>query len=249
MSIVTPPGRLAKKNSGFTLTELAIVLVIVSLLIGGMLMPLSAQQDYRDIAETEKSLSEAREALIGFAVVNRRFPRPAISAVNGAEKSQCAGASVAIREAACTGFIPWETLGVKKLDAWNKIIRYSVTPGFAGGIVIGTDIPIALTTVATKNIRTRDASISADAPLATSVPAVVFSQGKHNWGTDNAGNTFPDSSSNNGDEDANNAGPTTFYSRLIAADTALPGGEFDDIVAWIPATLLFNRMISAGQLP
>ena len=230
-------------HSGFTLTEMAIVLVIVSLLIGGMIIPLSAQMDYRDVSDTEKALVEAKEALIGFAVVNRRLPRPAVSAVNGAERVQCAN------EAACTGFIPWETLGVRKTDAWGKLIRYSVTPGFSGGTTVGTDNPIALTTAPSKIVRTRNSSAAADALLANGVPTVIYSHGKRNFGTDNMGNVLPNGAANNADEIVNDSGPTTFYSRMISTDTALPGGEYDDIVTWIPTTVLFNRMIAAGRLP
>jgi prepilin-type N-terminal cleavage/methylation domain-containing protein len=55
---------------GFTLIELAIVLVIITFLIGGLAMPLSAQIQARRIAETNKTLEEAREAIIGFAMSN-----------------------------------------------------------------------------------------------------------------------------------------------------------------------------------
>jgi len=55
---------------GFTLIELAIVLVIITILIGGLAMPLSAQIQARRIAETRKTLDEAREAIIGYAMSN-----------------------------------------------------------------------------------------------------------------------------------------------------------------------------------
>jgi len=59
-----------KRTHGFTLIELAIVLVIVTILIGGLAMPLSAQIQARRIAETQKILEEAREAIIGYAMSN-----------------------------------------------------------------------------------------------------------------------------------------------------------------------------------
>lgn len=59
-----------KQARGFTLIELAIVLVIVTILIGGLAMPLSAQIQARRIAETNKTLEEAREAIIGYAMSN-----------------------------------------------------------------------------------------------------------------------------------------------------------------------------------
>ena len=56
------------KQRGFTLIELAIVLVIVTILIGGLAMPLSAQIQARRIGETNRTLEEAREAIIGYAM-------------------------------------------------------------------------------------------------------------------------------------------------------------------------------------
>jgi prepilin-type N-terminal cleavage/methylation domain-containing protein len=38
-----------RDSTGFTLIELAIVMFIVTLLLGGMLLPLSAQQDVRNL--------------------------------------------------------------------------------------------------------------------------------------------------------------------------------------------------------
>lgn len=57
-----------KVQRGFTLIELAIVLVIVTILVGGLAMPLSAQIQARRIAETNRTLEEAREAIIGYAM-------------------------------------------------------------------------------------------------------------------------------------------------------------------------------------
>ncbi len=70
-----------RRPSGFSLIELAIVLFIVSLLIGGLLMPLSAQNEIRGRQETDKALANIREALIGFAVVNGRLPCPAVASI------------------------------------------------------------------------------------------------------------------------------------------------------------------------
>ncbi len=55
---------------GFTLIELAIVLVIITFLIGGLAMPLSAQIQARRIAETNRTLEEAREAITGYAITH-----------------------------------------------------------------------------------------------------------------------------------------------------------------------------------
>lgn len=55
---------------GFTLIELAIVLIIITLLIGGLAGPLSAQIQARRVAETQKTLEEGKEAILGYAIAN-----------------------------------------------------------------------------------------------------------------------------------------------------------------------------------
>lgn len=239
------PRRLTLSR-GFTLTEIAVVMVIVALLIAGMMLPLAAQQDIRARQETEKTLNDIREALVGFAVANGRLPRPAVSAADGAENpATCAN------DATCFGFIPWATLGVPKSDGWGKLIRYSVTPAYANAAV-------TLTTVANRTVQSRDAVgnaiyLAGQAVCNTAnqcVPAVIFSHGKLNHGTTELGTALPDDSATNADEDANNNGPTNYFSRLPATDPAFPnGGEFDDLVIWLPTSILTNRLIAAGKLP
>jgi prepilin-type N-terminal cleavage/methylation domain-containing protein len=235
LTLTVPPAPTCSQR-GFTLTELAVVLVIVALLIGGMLMPLSAQQDIAARNNSEKALAEIREALIGFAAANGRLPRPATSATDGTEN-----ASICANDAACSGFIPWATLGTAKLDGYGKLIRYSVTPDYANGT-------ISLASVANRTVRTRDGAGTA-IDLAGQVPAVIFSQGKGRWGTTDAGAALADGSATNLDEDANDAGPTNYFSRQASDNAAASGGEFDDMVIWLPGNILFNRMIAAGRLP
>lgn len=59
-----------RTSRGFTLIEMAIVLIIITILIGGLAVPLSAQIQARRIAETKKTLEEAREAIIGYAMTH-----------------------------------------------------------------------------------------------------------------------------------------------------------------------------------
>jgi prepilin-type N-terminal cleavage/methylation domain-containing protein len=239
------PLRITISQRGFTLVELAIVMFVVALLLGGMLLPLSAQQDIRARQETDKALSDIRDALLGFAITNGRLPRPAASATDGAE-----AAATCADDAACSGFIPWAALGSAKLDGWGKLIRYSVTPAYANA-------PITLSTVANRTVQTRDAAGTAvylaGSPSCTistqCVPAVIFSQGKSRWGTTEAGLALADGSATNADEDANNVGPVNYFSRSPTDNTAAAGGEFDDSVLWLSGNTLFNRMVAAGKLP
>ena len=69
------------KQAGFTLIELAVVIVVIALLLGSILVPLTSQVEQRKVLETQKTLDEIKEALIGFAMINGRLPRPATSSL------------------------------------------------------------------------------------------------------------------------------------------------------------------------
>jgi len=228
--------------SGFTLVEMAIVLVIIGLLLGGMLMPLSAQMDQRRISETQKTLDEINQALIGFAVINGYLPCPAISSSSGAEDrtgTTCTGGKR-------VGFVPWATLGVSQTDSWGRLFRYSVTATF-------TDSGTKPTLGTTGDITLNDNFAAA---IATSVPAVVMSHGINGYFATLAGGAaaIANGSATNTDEGTNaDVGVpvpgTIFVSKNITSNTGAPGGDFDDIVSWLSPNILFNRMVAAGKLP
>lgn len=230
-----------RRSSGFSLVELAIVLVIVGLLLGGLLTPLSVQMEQRRLGDTQRALDETREALMGFAIRNGYLPCPAISASNGIEHR--IGTACAKR----SGYIPWATLGVAKLDAWGRIYRYSVTPAFANSqymFTLGTARDI---TVAGRDPQGRLAALTG----MGDIPAVVLSHGKNGFGAvSDAGVPVAAPTTGNTDE-RTNAGPAgiAFVSRVPAENPAAAGGAFDDVVAWVSPNVLFNRMVAAGTLP
>lgn len=225
---------------GFSLIEMAIVMLVIGLLVGGLLVPLNVQIDQQRINETQKFLAEIKEALIGFAVVNGRLPCPAISTASGVEKAACTAAGDR------HGYIPWASLGVSKMDAWGHIFRYSVTPDYASSV-------LALSTAGDITIRTRDAAGAlVNLSNSNSIPVVILSHGKNGYGSfDDQGVLLAAVPVANIDETTNAASATAFVSRTptpVGYDAA-KGGEFDDIVVWISPNILFSRMVAAGRLP
>src|SRR3546814_18113644 len=67
---------LAKRQAGFSLVEMAVVVVILGLVLGALLLPLQAQRNQVFQSQTETTLETARRALLGFAKVNGRLPCP-----------------------------------------------------------------------------------------------------------------------------------------------------------------------------
>ncbi len=218
------------KISGFTLVEMAVVLVIVGLLLGGLLMPLSAQIERQRIRATQDALDEIREALIGYAIIHGAFPCPTTQgdpadANYGAPDPLCA-APVA------EGYLPWKTLGVAETDAWGikrsvaaspwiGYWRYRVDRNFSTAFTLDTGF-------SADALKIQD---SAENSLTTTTErpvAIIFSTGK---------NTIPD---------GQNASYET-TDGIYQSD--VPSATFDDITVWISRPVLFNRMVSAQRLP
>jgi prepilin-type N-terminal cleavage/methylation domain-containing protein len=230
-------------NSGFTLVEMAIVLFIVALLLGGLMPTIASQVEQRQTNETRKQLDEIKEALIGYAIAKGNFPCPAISASDGAENRNVSGACNQRQ-----GYIPWSELGVAKLDAWGRIIRYSATPLYTNTnpltkFKLGDARDI---TISTRNAA--DALVNLSNSI--DIPVVILSHGKNGYGaTLDNGTAVGDPSATNTDEKTNYAAAgTSFVSKDQSARTT-GSGEFDDLVGWISANTLFGKMVAAGRLP
>ena len=210
---------------GFTLTELAIVLVIVALLIGGMLVPLSAQRDIHNINETKRQLAEIKEALLGFAIIKGRFPCQSSetdpdAAEYGIEDIPCPNAE---------GYLPWRTLGVTEVDAWGSKRSAEADP-FSGSwryrVVNAYTTAFTLAAPPSSALIVQDASGNA---LTTGSPdgpvALVYSTGP--------------------DLVANGQNATTDATYQASERSS----NFDDILVWIGKPILFNRLIAARKLP
>ena len=53
---------------GFTLVEMAVVVVVMALILGSILVPLSTQVEQRQVVDTQRVLEDIKEALIGYAL-------------------------------------------------------------------------------------------------------------------------------------------------------------------------------------
>lgn len=260
--------------SGFTLAELAVVLAIVALLLGGMLVPLAGQQDMRNRQETERSLAVIHEALIGFALVHGRLPCPATATLASGTGGDCpdggaatvagceatSGAGTSLACVAPAGVLPWATLGLAETDAWGNRYTYRVTAHFARGIDPAQTDFGSNCALNPPDHHSYDAAL-ADGPrlaafalctpgdigvaaavggttLASKLPAIVVSHGKNGAGayTPQGSRLAPAAGS---DEAANADDDSAFVSNPAS----------DDLVRWLPGSLLIGRMLSAGKLP
>ena len=234
-----------KTQRGFTLVELAIVLLILSVLAGGVVLTVRAQLSQRQLAETRAALDQARAALMAFAAVNGRLPCPAVGGAPGQ------GSEPAINAGGCTnirGLLPWETLGVVAIDGWGRRLGYAVSKEFSTAFTLDTTGSVEVA-----------AGQGGPDKLATSgsVAAAIWSYGPNGlYATQPNGNTIPGMGAGN-DECVNGTGSvcgggsntSTVIAREEWPNPTTPGGAFDDRVIWISRFVLFDRMLAAGKLP
>ena len=192
-------------SSGFSLVELTIVLLIIALLVGGMVVPLSAQRDMQNVSATEKQMAEIREALLGFAINYGRLPCPDTDqdgkediALPVVSSGPLSGQQTEIHNgclgALDEGGLPFATLGVPPSDAWGNRFRYRVSGTFtqsrivretATGNVISATPGFALGSPGDIEVMTRGNTGSAKGELllASTLPVVILSHGKNGYGT------------------------------------------------------------------
>lgn len=222
-----------RAQHGFSLIELAVVVLVITLFLGSILVPLTTQVEQRKTSDTGKALDEIREALIGFAIINGRLPCPDTD-------SDPSAAGYGLEEATCSadpvteGYLPWKTLGVAEMDAWGirRTVaasprigdwRYRVDRNFAAVFTLTTAFGADALTV--RNSTGTALTSSTERPIA-----IIFSAGA------------------NTTADGQNA-LTSFEATSGIYQADVPSATFDDIVIWISRPVLFNRMVTAGKLP
>ncbi|MCX7891182.1 MAG: prepilin-type N-terminal cleavage/methylation domain-containing protein [Burkholderiales bacterium] len=266
-----------RQSAGFTLVELSVVVAIVALLLGGLLLTLSASQEVRAYEETNRRLERAREALLGFAIQNGRLPCPATATSNGREAFDTAAGGNASNGlcAVWDGYLPAMDLGISPvddagflIDAWGvgsdqkNRVRYAVSDANSQAFTKTNGLkarmladPLAGATIETAKlvlICDSAANVTGAPPhqdcssVKFQAAAAVYSWGKNardafDLGSA-CGSTLP-----NADERENCDGDFMLVSRP-ASSTPTVSDLYDDVVVWLPVSILFNRLISAGAI-
>jgi len=249
--------RFRVQTAGVTLIEMAVVLLIVGLLLGGLLPTLSSRIEQQRAQEARRQLDEIEQAILGYAINYGRLPCPASTTSNGAESFAIGGSAA---NGACSnfndGYVPAATLGLVTTDGytadpWGNRIRYAVTASNSnaytksGGMSatgISALAPNLLVCSTATGISANSCASNAALTASPGVPLIIYSTGKNGsyggTGADEAANPNPGSSNND----------RVFVSHAPSASTAA-NGEFDDIVIWLSPNILYNRMVASGKLP
>jgi prepilin-type N-terminal cleavage/methylation domain-containing protein len=238
---------------GFSLLEMAIVLIVIGLLTGGLLLPLSAQVDQQKIKLTVQRLEEIKEALLGYAVIYQRLPCPAVD-VNGFQNTSN-----------CTkeGYIPWAELGIGRYDGWGNPFHYRLEDEYAQPLInltnnnnldVSSELRVSAVKSATQNWLTNKT-------IDSRVVAIIFSCGKNGRSDPTpppSGEPLPpvniDYSFTN---DADGIRNTNIQCRIVGtpkstknyvSDLPIKDG-FDDQLTWLSKYTLITRLTMAEQWP
>jgi type II secretory pathway pseudopilin PulG len=222
-----------RSSGGFTLVELAVGLLIISLLLGLLMVPLSTQLDQTRYSETQKHLDIAREAVMGFALAQGRLPCPATP---GIPITQVAPAPGIENCALDFGVLPWVALGIPETDAWGRRLTYRVTASFADPFVAPALSSFLLTDNGSMTVN------NGTVDIAIQVPAVIVSHGKNGLGAYLSDGTQVAGMAGHEAENTNIINNNLFILRTHAPD-------FDDLVTWVSGNVLKTRMVAASRLP
>lgn len=265
-------SRHSKNNFGlgFTLVEVAVVLVIIGLVMSTFLVTLGAQVEQRKLSETRVALENAKEALLGYAIAHGRFPCPAQAPSAGTTAIEAFGASGSAANGICSnfldGYLPSVTLGLSPtdtdgymLDGWSNPIRYALsnlsddanntyvftkTFGMKNANSATCNPNCGMTWIANQTLLSVCSTGTGIAGGTCSGMGTTLTQGAVLVVYSTGDNTSTGGVST--DEAANLNGDSAFVSHEPFAAGA---NEFDDVVDWVSASSIFGRLVQAHQLP
>lgn len=245
---------------GFTLIEMAVVVVIVSIMLTLGLGALNSRLLSVAHSETKKRQALIIEALTAYLGTNKRLPCPDVpnNTNGGADSSQVTGNEdrtlvTGIQACAATiGVVPYATLGLARelaMDGWGNFMSYSIPAG--SGTCPGTGINWSRSdcfgAAKTSPYSLFEGGVAAPVLAASNVLAVVVSHGANGfaaWARQGTRNVLPSRC-----EEAHNA-LVTVAGCTLTANTFYTGdrSDVDDVVAALTRDHAINALVRQGTL-
>lgn len=265
-----------RKVAGFSLIEIAVVLVIISILLAVVAIPLATQVDQRRRAETAKQLDLAKDAVIGFAMANGRLPCPALKVAGCTNGSECFCQAAGVCTPTTTkppsfpgncaafinttpglnvGLLPAATLGIAPTDEQGYALDgFNSSNNFIYYAVAENNINgVPNTLTAESGIKTATMSfVAGAASLLTVCPTSALACTTTSSLTSVAPFVVFSLGANAGNPYASLSAKeqanldNDSTHRFVSGNKA---DDFDDILTWGSINVLFERMVRAGKLP
>jgi prepilin-type N-terminal cleavage/methylation domain-containing protein len=236
---------LSCRQKGFTLVEVAIVLMIVGVVLAGTISAVSTQSTSAKYSKTKSTLNTAQEALLGYVVSQGRLPCPDTTnyaaGTDGDGLEDIASCNSGLKTTTVEGWLPFATLGIEGRDDFGRLLRYRVTEHFA---VVDAESNAPCEAADIGRLTVQVGTVNALGAIVLPVPAqnvqniaaVVFSLG--NNGTTNQSASEVENSNNN----------ATFFSYNARKDISNAAGNdgFDDMLVFISDSIIKSREIASG---
>lgn len=241
-----------RRQSGFSLIELAVVLLILTILLSLGIGAISSVYASRQYGKTAENVDSLRTALGNYLRKNGHLPCPDVdfNAPDGTGEDDRATANNATTT--CTqpfGTVPYLALGLDRdvaLDGWDNFFTYMVSNTDDG--VPGRNRDWT---------RTNQFFVGNDGGLTDLGPSGIINavvailshgpNGSGAWTTKGTQNVLPDAATRPDELDnTNNDGD--FVDRQPTGDAAAIGGPIDDLVISILSNDLLSPLIRDGAL-
>ncbi len=248
----------ATHERGFTLLELSIVLLVLSLVAGGVLAIMTQELRRSKQSELQSKMDAIQEAMIKFRRQNNRLPCPADGAIalseekfglEAANNGTCDGdpaANFNDTENTAGGVVPIKSLGLPDdymFDPWGGRFSYVVDIRMTAPLAF-TTYPVTSTTIG--SITVLD---GASENRTTNAIAVIISHGNNGHGAFQLSGLRKSARSSNTDELMNcycdeNATATTFDNTFImrphTGSTSTSASGFDDVLRYWVRSQMFS---------
>jgi prepilin-type N-terminal cleavage/methylation domain-containing protein len=208
-----------QNNKGFTLIEIAIVLVIIGLLVGGAVPLMNVLSERKTRNESLDYLNEARAALVNFAKINGRLPWADTN-------------NDGVSDAGALGWLPFQTLGIKPADSNSRRLRYALNSN------LGTNLETSCRFLRSGLVGGPLVVDSDGTAAAFQVAAVLVSAGPRD--ADNDGNALDDVTAGTHQGDNTDGNPNYIRSR--------PTDTFDDLVVYLDRFTLYGEICGNPQV-
>lgn len=261
MIFTSIPTRSGKPGSGFTLAEIAIVVLLMGILMTMGMKMLTVNLDSAASSETKAKQNVVKTALIGYLRTNKHLPCP--SQLTGGIPNGNEAVSCTANVQASYGYLPWITLGLSKdavLDGWKHFFVYKVANGFPAlsknwtSTTSNNPFDINELTTPTNAITIQEGDgATAPANITQKAVVVIFSVGKNGYGAmeiQGPSNVAPPATniSETTNATAANANPTFIIRPYSETALAAAGGPFDDIVTYMTPQDLLQPLVTEQTL-
>jgi prepilin-type N-terminal cleavage/methylation domain-containing protein len=205
---------LIRNTRGFSLIEMAIVMVIIGVLAGGGVSLIGILTKRKARTETIDYLKQAQAALISFADINGRLPWADTSG-DGAENS-----------GAATGSLPYQTLKLSPTDPYKRTLGYELNAN------LGTNLTASCNALRSGLSGGPDVVDADGATTPFPIAAILISAGTMD--ADSDGNVFDDVTAGTHQGDNTDGNPN--YIRHPSVDT------YDDLVVYLGENELYGKI-------